>query len=402
MKSLMNIKNIAFYLSFPLQFISFVFPILAFEYGANSFQLGVIFGTLSLSSILVKPIIGYLTDLKGYKTSLISGIVLYIISLFLLYSCDNYAVLLLSSLVSSFASNFINISYQTFVLANSSEDEISHNSGVLDQWIARGGAIGAAIGFTLYFNNVLNGMRPIFLVYILFMIIGAFYVTKDLKNIPTLEAANKKSSQYKFLKINDFKNLNSNVKLLLVVTFTVALGAGMLSPVFLSYLKETVAIDNISLSYIYIPGAILSMILPNKIGSFVDKSNKGTIIKVSIILGIAYWVAFPLVKSFNVLIVLFTAIGVVGMFSGLASVSVTKSVIGQDNLGYKVGFFGLASALGSTIGSISGGYIYAIGGIVTIVTIKIILSICSLYLYSVFFSSEKKQNLSSYAPVKNV
>lgn len=402
MKSLMNIKNIAFYLSFPLSFIAFVFPILAFQYGANSFQLGIIFGTLSLSSILVKPIIGYLTDLKGYKTSLIAGIVLYILSLFLLYICNNYAVLLLSSLVSSFGSNFINISYQTFVLANSSESEISHNSGILDQWIARGSSIGAFIGFALYFNNILNGMRPIFLVYILFMIVGAFYVTKDLKNISTLEAVNKKPSEYKLLKINDFKNLNSNVKLLLVITFTVALGAGMLSPVFLSYLKETVAIDYISLSYLYIPGAILSMVLPNKIGSFVDKSNKGTIIKISIILGIAYWIAFPLIKSFNSLIILFTAINVVGMFSGLASVSVTKSIIGKDNLGYKVGFFGLASALGSTIGSISGGYIYAIGGMVTIIAMKIILSICSLYLYSIFFSSEKKQSLSSCTPVENV
>lgn len=72
------------------------------------------------------------------------------------------------------------------MLANSSEDEISHNSGVLDQWIARGGAIGATIGFALYFNNILNGLRPIFLVYILFMIVGAFYVTRDLKKQPLI------------------------------------------------------------------------------------------------------------------------------------------------------------------------------------------------------------------------
>lgn len=151
-----------------------------------------------------------------------------------------------------------------------------------------------SIGCFILFNEAFNELIPIFLVYSVFMIVSIFYTHK---NIPKETYTNTKNNL-------DLKNSFS----------------------FLTYLKENVGGKVIYVSYLYIPAAILNMVLPVHLGKLISKYNKMTIITVSLVLNILCWVYFTTITDFNALVVLFTIMSIIGTTIGLACSSVKKSI----------------------------------------------------------------------------
>jgi len=69
-------------------------PVFAHELGAGGFCIGLVFGSFSLSRTLFLPIFGYLSDIKGRKPFIISGLFAYaLISIAFMYVHDPYLLI---------------------------------------------------------------------------------------------------------------------------------------------------------------------------------------------------------------------------------------------------------------------------------------------------------------------
>ena len=399
MKDISFLKKIVFYISFPLYFVDFMFPIMAINFGSSALDLGILFSTLSILSLFVKPLIGKFIDRKGSSKSIILGSILYVITLLLLYLCRSYEMLLLCSVFKSVSCSFIWIGIDNIVIGSSTSDNISANSGKIEKWNTSGSMIGSFIGFMLFLNKIVNDFNSIFLIYIIFILISLVFTFKTLHNFQyNLEnVSSKEFKNIKTKKLNFFSSLKSfnkctpKLKLYCIILFISAFGGNMFSPVFLSYLGEKLNYDYFMISYLYLPGTFICMAFADKLGTIIDKISKKKIILLSTFATIVYWIVFPNIDSFYPLLILYTLIGVIYLCASLAVSSIRRDLVENQNKGTKVGFMSLFSGIGATLGSLIGGALYDFTGIMTIIICIITISILKFLLYIKFFKTTSEK-----------
>lgn len=393
MKDVSLLKKIVFYISFPIYFVDFIIPLIAINLGSSALDLGILFSILSILSLFAKPLVGQFIDKKGAIKSIILGSTLYAITLFLLYLCKSYEMLLVCSVFKSLSSSFIWIGVDNIVIESSSSNNISTNSGKIEKWSTSGAAIGSFIGFTLFFNNMVNDFNSIFIVYVPFILISLVFTFKTIQNLPC-NSENINSKEFKNIKtkklsfFSSFESFNKctpKLKLYCIILFIGAFGGSMFSPVFLSYLGEKLNCDYVMISYLYLPGTLICMAFADKLGTIIDKISKKKIILFSIFINIVYWIIFPNINSFYTLVILYTLISLVYLCSGLAADSIRKDLVENENKGTKIGFISLFSGIGAALGSIIGGALYDFNGVTVVIICVIIISIIKFLLYIKFF-----------------
>lgn len=62
-----ELKRSIYFISFPLSFIGFIFPIYASNLGVSTMELGYLYSMFSMVSIIIRPIVGSLIDKRGRK-----------------------------------------------------------------------------------------------------------------------------------------------------------------------------------------------------------------------------------------------------------------------------------------------------------------------------------------------
>lgn len=401
MKDVSLLKKIVFYISFPLYFLNFMFPIMAINLGSSALDLGILFSTLSILSLFAKPLIGKFIDRKGPSNSIIIGSILYAITLFLLYLCRNYEMLLICSIFKGVSSSFIWLGIDNIVIESSNSDNISTNSGKVEKWTTSGSAIGSFIGFTLFFNDMVNNFNSIFIVYVPFILISLGFTLKtlhnyqwDSENITSKECKNIRTKKLTFFSsLESFNKCTPKLKLYCLILFIGAFGGSMFSPVFLSYLGEKLNYNYFTISYLYLPGTFICIVFADKIGTIIDKLSKKKFILFSTLATIVYWIVFPNINSFYSLLILYTLISVIYLCESLTSDSIRKDLVENENKGTKIGFMSLFSGIGATLGSTMGGALYDFNGITIVVLCIIAVSIIQFLLYIGFFKNSFENSL---------
>ena len=367
-----GLYNTIYFISFPLSFIGFIFPIYASSIGANVIQIGYLYSIFSIISIIIRPIVGNLIDKRGRKTGILIGTILYtVVNVFFIMARD-FKYLLIGRIIQSLGASFLWISVDTFISDISDKTNRGQNFGLLDQWMAKGEWIGSIIGFTILYNNFTD--NPFRLIFIIFMVTSLTSVYYTIKNLP--ETINIKKG-YEEGNIKNKKELKYFLGIIGVISLIISLTA----PIYLLYLQEHITNDLSLITFLFIPASILALFLPKRFGSFSDKYGREKIVIVGMFINAILQILIPFNKGYYSFMILYTLISTIVMFYSPAFSSLIIDFVGEDKRGRFYGLYSFASGIGGAIGYTAGSYIYEnIGNDIVFYTKGVLLLVMTLFI----------------------
>lgn len=344
-----ELRRAIYFISFPISFIGFIFPIYASSLGANVMEIGYLYSMFSIASIVIRPIVGNLIDKKGRRVGIIIGILFYtIVNLIFLFG-NSYIYLLIGRTLQSIAGSFLWISVNTVISDISDKTSRGKNFGLMDESITKGQMVGSLIGFTILFNNYSNyPFKLIFTIFLITSLISLYHVIK------TVSETVQYKKEYEEGIIKDKKHLTKFLIIIGIISFITSLTA----PIYLLYLKDTITNDLSLITFLFIPGSILAMFLPSKFGSLSDKYGREKIILIGLFLISLLQIFIPFNNSYYGFMIIYTMISIVGIFYSPAFSSIIMDFVGEEKRGKSYGKYSLATGIGASIGPIVGSYIY--------------------------------------------
>ena len=344
-----ELRRAIYFISFPMAFIGFIFPIYASSLGANVMEIGYLYSIFSVISVVIRPMVGNLIDKRGRKIGIIIGILSYVIVNCIFIIGDNFQYLLIGRILQSIAGSFLWISVNTIISDISDNSNRGKNYGLKDESITKGQMIGSFIGFTILYNNLSKDpFRLIFTIFLATSLISLYY---GIKTVPETIHLKKK---YEEGKIKDKKQLGKFLLIIGIITFISSLTA----PIYLLYLQDNITKDLSLIAFLFVPGSILSMYLPSKFGSISDKYGREKIILIGLFSISILQMFIPFNHSFYSFMILYTIISIVSMFYNPAFSSIIMDFVGEEKTGKSYGLYSLATGIGGSIGPIVGSYIY--------------------------------------------
>jgi len=326
-------------------------PVYAHELGANPFQIGLIFAAFSLTRSIFVPYFGRLSDIKGKKPILMTGLLIYFF-LSILYSLSNGIwQLIILRLTQGFASAMILPVAQAYVGILTPEAYEGRTMGLFNVSLYGGLSAGPIIGGIVKDHS---GMRCSFLSMGILAFIGflfCFLLLPSKEKEPKL-LRKKSTIPYSLL----IKNLTIMVLFLFRVCFTLCIG---IMWTFLPLVASTkLGFSSTSIGILLSIHVLVSGIFQTPMGYLADRFSKKNMIITGGLLGIISMLC--LAKATD-----FWHIAVVNAFLGLsAGISIPAvmaiSVIeGRKtaSMGSVMGLMAQAHSLGMFFGPILAGFL---------------------------------------------
>lgn len=344
-----ELKKTVYYISFPLAFIGFIFPIYATSVGISIMEVGYLYSIFSIVSIIIRPLVGNFIDKRGRKIGILIGVILYSAVNGVFIVAVDFKHLLIARILQSFATSFLWISVDSYISDISDKINRSKNFGIIDQSISKGGLLGSIIGFTALFSKVFN--NPYQIIFTIFLCTSLISLYNTIKSV---------RETIHFKKDNENRKLIDRkvLKYFLVVIGTISLINNLTAPIYLLYLKENITSDLGFISHLFVPAAMLSTFLPSKFGAMADKYGREKIVLIGMSINSILQIFIPFNRSYYNFMALYTLISVVGMFYGPAFSSLIIDLVGEDRRGRSYGLYNFSSGIGAAIGPIIGSYIY--------------------------------------------
>lgn len=375
MDNLKALKKSVFYISFPFSFIAFLFPIYAYSTGISVMGVGLMYSAFTLFTIIMRPLVGSFIDRKGRKAGIILGIIFYSLVNLLFVLGEDFQYLMAARVFQGIASSFLWISVSTMVSDLSHGGNRSETFGRVDEAVNKGDLIGVILGLNIlgYFSQ--GGFRPVFILYLTTSLISLYYALIKLRETRDLKA------YYEEERVN----YNKDYKIFLILMGLFSFVFSITGHTYLIYISENITDKLHLITYIFLPGAILSLFLPKRFGKLSDKYSREKIYIISIIaMGVLY-LFIPAVKTYRNFLIIHSIISIFSILGGPAESALVMDIVGENQRGKSYGKYKLAVGIGGMLGPLAGGYIYENIGSAAGFYIKgllvLVLSIFAIYYF---------------------
>jgi len=348
MDNLKALRKSVFYISFPFSFIAFLFPIYAYSTDISVMGVGLMYSAFTLCTIIMRPLVGTFIDKKGRKPGIVLGIAFNsLVNLFFILG-DDFQYLMAARIFQGIASSFLWISVNTIVSDLSHESNRSEIFGAVDESVNKGDLIGVILGFNMIGYLSYGSLRTVFLLYLVTSLISLYYAITKLKETKGFKP------YYEEETVNNNKDFNTFLILMGLFSFIFSLTGHT----YLIYISENITDKLHLITYIFLPGAILSLFLPKRFGKISDKYSREKMFILSILaMGILY-LFVPTVKSYGFFLVVHTLISIFSMLGGPAESALVMDIVGENQRGKSYGKYKFAVGIGGMLGPLAGGYIY--------------------------------------------
>lgn len=349
MKRISGAINVVYYISFPLTFLGFILPVYASSLGSSPIEIGMLYSVFSLCSVLIRPQVGKWIDNRGRRSGLLTGMLFYTLSIGLYLAAQNYVYILLARIVQSIGSSFLWVSLDTMVSDVSSGENRGRNFGVVEQFSNRGTYLGSLIGFTILFNK--NFEDPFKNIFGIYLVISIYALIKGMKIVnETLNPSEEKIYEVP-IRNREF------IKYIAVMGILAAISS-MTAPVFLVYLRETITKDLALTSFLFVPGALLSLFLPARMGKFSDRAGRKVMLLSGMLISAVFTMLIPAVKGYYLFMALYTALSAAGLIGSPAQSALVAEITGGNHRGRAYGLYQFATGIGGTLGPMLGTLVY--------------------------------------------
>jgi MFS family permease len=327
--------------------LSFILPIYAKQLGASALGIGGLFAIFSLTTVLVRPGVGWALDRYGRKGFLVGGLVGYAGAMGLFALAHTVTVLYLARLVQGIGSSLLWISAYTMATDLAAPAAHGRAVGQVDEASARGALAGALVGFTLL-GPLHASWSMLFAGYAGLAAVGAWLAWRDL---PATHPPPPTPGQRGRL-------VSRPLLKLLVVVFVTALSTAMLSPLLLIFLQDrfTTNIDLLALAFI--PAALVHSLLPSRLGRLSDRWGRAPLMALGLAGAGLMSLVMPGLPHLGWLILLWVGEAVGKVMAEPAQEALVADLTGQERRGTGYGLYTFVAGLGATVGPLLGGWLY--------------------------------------------
>lgn len=352
-----------------------VVPLMAFyaeNLGATGIWLGVIFSAFSLSRLIFMPLIGRLSDKRGRKIFIISGLLVYcIVSVAYVFAYDVYSLSLVR-FVHGFGSAMVipvAMAYVGEIAPRGREGEYMGTFTI---------SFFLGMGFGPFIGGVVRDMAGMESVFYLMTAFSAFSFAVSILFLPNIIIKNDnknysnsnfgpKTKNYSKTNPNPKTNPNSNVDFKIVFRnriigsiffyrFIYALGAGGIMA-FLPLLASNINLNSTQIGVAIAFNVFITAFLQRPFGKVADRYGKTALISYGLFLSGLSLSIMPRVFNFYSLLALSSIMGLGGAISLPAALAVMAQegrIYGHGSL---MGLFNSAMSLGMILGPLVSGII---------------------------------------------
>lgn len=330
--------------------LAFLLPIYSKRIDASALEIGWLFSIFSITTLLLRPLIGRAIDKYGRKRFFVAAMFFYAVALGLFAISSTMTMLYIARLVQGIASSLMWISAYAIAADMATSENRGVIYGQLDESNARGALIGAFFGF--YFLGQFpmdEGWVYLFLLYALFAIMAGYFAYRDVP-----ETLPQKEDNL----IEQKEKVSPFIYKIMVIVFITGLSSSMITPLLLIFLQDRFTTDIGQLAMAFIPAAIVYSVLPSKMGKFSDKYGRITLISLGLFSAGVISFFIPNLPSLTWLIVLWV-FEAVGMTMALPALdALVSDISGSSVRGRGYGMYTFAGSLGAVFGPLLGGVLY--------------------------------------------
>jgi MFS transporter, DHA1 family, multidrug resistance protein len=379
-RHLAALNQVLLLVSLPTGIISFVLPIYGKQLGASAVEIGLLFSVFSLTTLLLRPLVGIGLDRHGRHWFLVSGLAISGLAMIGFAFSTTLTDLVLTRILQGVASAFLVLAVSAIVADLAGEENRGSAFGSVSQSTNQGGLIGTFIGFTVLFSmSFETGWRLLFFLY---AAAGLFSALIAWSRMPETRAALAEKEDTRLADgLRAILRSRALVALLVVGMVTSASGS-MLSPIFIIYLQEKFNVAVNIIAWAFLPSALVWALLPTRLGRLSDRFGRKPLVVLAILVAALVSFFVPRFASLAALAVLWALEAVCFAASDPASQALTTDLTDTGQRGRIFGIFAFAVSLGAVIGPLAGGWLYdSIGQAAPFVINAVVLALCALALW---------------------
>jgi len=349
----------ALYISFPIGFVGFLLPVYGRMVGASPFEVGTLYSVFSLTTVVLRPVVGRLTDRLGRRPFILAGLAVYAAAQLMMAVFQSYHGLLASRIIQGLGSSLFWLAGYAAVADVCDPAARGAGYGHVIAASARGGLLGALLGFGIFTamgaaagqGYEPRAMAVAFFVYFL-IALWALWRTRLLPEThPAAPAAAGDEPAYK-----------PGYPTLLGIVFLTASVQAVLAPVLILFLQDRVTRDVPLLAVAYVPAAVIWAILPARAGRLSDRVGRRSLMAVGLVAGAVVSAVLPAARSLITLTLLWVLEAGALSLAVPAEQALVSDLSGRATRGQAFGLYDLAVGLGYVVGPLAGTALYQAAG----------------------------------------
>jgi len=350
--SIRILRRPLFLWSLPFAFLYFSLPIISKTFKASAFEIGGLFTIFTVTTLLLRPIVGWLLDHYGRKVFLVIALVIYTFAMGVFAFSESLNWLYMARFIQGIGSAFLWAAVNTIVADLTPATERGKALGQLNETITRGQLIGILIAILpmSVFPRVI-GWKIAFTAYAILTLVGAGLAWKNVPVTRPVQRMTQKQSV-----------LSSLLLKFLFVVFITGISEAMLSPIYLIYLQDRFTTNMMTIAWAFFPAGLVAAFLSTRLGEMSDRFGRTPMMAIGLagsgIISL-FMPALPLVIWLAVLYALST---IMRGLSQPAETAMVADLIGEDKWGMGYGVYDFVANLGFAIGPLLGGILYDIVG----------------------------------------